>query len=100
MSTNLRFTQKFAESIVSTLGCFDRVIFKGHLPFGGEAQLNAWVDRVLKVRRKDFMAFVEQESEAVIGHAKQLAQEAGAPYHFLQGHHRKETLIQAEIRDR
>src|SRR6266404_1007918 len=100
MSTNLGFVQKFAESIVSTLGCFDRVIFKGHLPFGSESQLNYWVDRDLKMRRKDFIPFLEEQSEVVVGHAKQLAQEAGAPYHYLQGPHRKETLIQAEIRDR
>jgi hypothetical protein len=100
MSTNLGFAQKFAESIVSTLGCFDRVIFKGHLPFGSESHLNYWVDRVLKIRRKDFLPFLEEQSEVVVGHAKQLAQEAGAPYHHLQGPHRKETLIQAEIRDR
>ena len=37
MSTN--FTEKFAPSIVSVLGCHDRVIFKGHLPFGRDEHL-------------------------------------------------------------
>ncbi len=35
MPTN--FTEKFAASIVSVLGCHDRVIFKGYLPFGRES---------------------------------------------------------------
>ncbi len=36
MPTNHRFTQPFADSIVATLECHDRVIFKGYLPFGGD----------------------------------------------------------------
>ena len=59
MSTNLRFTQKFADSIVSTLECHDRVILKGYLPFGGDDHLNGWVDGALKLRRKDFLPLVE-----------------------------------------
>ena len=51
MSTN--FTEKFAPSIVSVLGCLDRVIFKGHLPFGRDEHLNGWVDGCLKIRRRN-----------------------------------------------
>lgn len=50
-----RFVKQFALSILAVLSCFERVIFKGHLPFGDEAHLNAFVDRVLKMRRKDFL---------------------------------------------
>jgi hypothetical protein len=39
MSTNPRFAQKFASAIVSVLGCHDRVIFKGYLPFGGDVAM-------------------------------------------------------------
>ena len=45
------FIEKFGGSISSTLECFDRVIFKGHLPFQNEARLNGFVDHVLKIRR-------------------------------------------------
>ena len=48
------FIEKFGGSISSTLECFDRVIFKGHLPFQNEARLNGFVDHVLNIRRKDF----------------------------------------------
>ena len=50
---------KFAMSIVATLSCFDRVIFKGYLPFGNDAQLNLFVDRILRIRRKDFIPLIQ-----------------------------------------
>lgn len=100
MSTNSRFTEKFARSIVSVLRCFDRVLFKGHLPFGGDGYLNAWVDGVLKMRRKDFLPFVEKQSDTIVLHAQGLAQQSGVPYRFLRERHRKEAIIQAEIRKR
>ncbi len=67
------FIKKFAPSIVATLRCFDRVLFKGHLPFGGDAHLNAFVDNVLKIRRKDFIPMLEKLSGKLVGHAKSLA---------------------------
>ena len=100
MPTNLDFTQKFASLIVATLGCHDRVIFKGHLAFGGDHQLNRWVDGVLKMRRMDFLPFVEEQSQAVVDHAKALAQSASAPYIYLQGPHRKEEIIRGQILER
>jgi hypothetical protein len=95
-----RFTQRFAESIVATLGCFDRVIFKGHLPFGSDGHLNRFVDHGLKMRRKDFLPFVEQQSQLLVDHAKAMAQAQGAPYQHLTGSHRKDKLIQDIIRER
>ncbi len=68
-----RFEERFASSIVSSLGSFDRVIFKGYLPFGGDAQLNVFVDQGLKMRRMDFLPFVEQQSQALVDHAKAMA---------------------------
>jgi hypothetical protein len=100
MPTNLRFTQKFADVIVAVLGCHDRVIFKGYLPFGGDDHLNRFVDHGLKMRRKDFLPFVEQQSQALVEQAQRAAQEADAPYHYLQGQHDKEQLIQHIIRER
>ena len=100
MPTSLHFTQKFADAIVATLGCHDRVIFKGHLPFGAEWYLNAFVDRELGMRRKDFIPWVEKQSDALVAHAQALAREAQAPYLFLQGYQRKEALIAEQIRTR
>jgi len=94
------FVVKFAASIIAVLGCFDRVIFKGHLPFGDDAHLNRYVDHTLRMPRKDFLPFMEGKSEQLVNHAKALAEQHGAPYHYLQGRHRKEDLVQQTIRDR
>ncbi len=92
-----RFGAKFAQSIVTTLGCVDRLIFKGYLPFGGDKQLNQFVDR-LNIRRKDFLPQLEPLAEQLVEHAKATAAAAGSPYHYLQGRHSKEQLIDKIIR--
>src|SRR5258708_11647102 len=98
MPTNLHFTQKFASSIVSVLGCHDRVIFKGYLPFGRDEHLNGWVDGCLKMRRMDFLPFVEKQSQAIVDHAKAQAAKAGVPYQPLEGRPKKQKLVQDLLR--
>jgi len=92
------FTKKFTHLIIGMLSCFDRVIFKGHLPFGGDAHLNTFVDNVLKIRRKDFIPMLEKLSHQLVAHAKALAERAGRPYEYHQGKFRKESYIQNIIR--
>ncbi len=99
MKTN-PFVAKFAPSLIAVLACFDRVIFKGHLPFGNEAHLNRFVDHALGMRRTDFLPFLQGKSDELVTHAQDLAQRHGAPYHYLQGRHRKEDLVRQTIRDR
>ncbi len=94
------FFVKFASSIIAVLGCHDRVIFKGHLPFGDEANVNRFIDHTLRIKRKDFLAFAEGKAERLVTHAKDLAARHGAPYVYLQGRHRKEDLVQQQIRER
>jgi hypothetical protein len=100
MKTLSRFVTKFTSLIVTVLSCFDRVIFKGHSPLSNGPALEGFVDHELKIRRCDFMAFAEQKSEIVVNHAKRLAQESGAEYHFLQGSHRKDKLVDRILRER
>jgi hypothetical protein len=69
------------------------VIFKGYLQVGGDNQLNNWVDRVLKIRRKDFIPQLGGFSEQLVQHSKKTAQEAGAHWEYLQGRTRKEKLV-------
>ena len=96
MSTN--FTEKFASSIVSVLGCHDRVIFKGYLPFGGDGHLNSWVDQQLKMRRMDFLPFVEKQSQVLVDHAKAQAERAGAPFQRFDSKPNKEKVVQDLLR--
>jgi hypothetical protein len=100
MKTLSRFVAKFTNLIVAVLSCFDRVIFKGYLPITNGTALEGFVDHVLKIRRKDFMAFAEKQSETLVDHAKRLAQEAGAEYRFLHGFHRKDKLVDEILRQR
>jgi hypothetical protein len=94
-----RFVERFASSIVAVLACHDRVIFHGHLPFGGDDHLNRFVDYGLKIKRKDFLPFVEQQSQLLVDHAKATAQQADAPYEFLHGKHHKEQRVRKLLRE-
>lgn len=101
MKFALSFVTKFAKSIVAILNCFDRVIFKGYLPFWGDERLNSFVDGVLKIRRKDFIPLLETYGQRLVDHAEAFAKDAGRPYEFKQGKFKKEKYIQEIIyRDR
>ena len=97
MKFALSFLTKFANVIVTILNCFDRVIFKGHLPFGTDKQVNDFVDYSLKIRRKDFLPLLEGYAQQLVDHAQDLAKAAGRPYEFKQGKFRKEKHIQEVI---
>ena len=100
MKTLSRFVAKFTNLIVAVLSCFDRVIFKGYLPITNGPALEGFVDHILKIRHCDFMDFAEEQSECLVDHAKRLAQQAGAGYHYLQGPHRKDKLVDKLLRQR
>jgi hypothetical protein len=100
MKTLSRFVAKFTRLIVAVLSCFDRVLFKGHLPITNGPALEGFVDHVLKIRRCDFMAFAQEQSEILVDRAKRMAEEAGVEYRFLQGSHRKDKLVDEILRQR
>jgi hypothetical protein len=93
------FESKHAADVAATLGCFDRVIFKGYLPFCHEAGLHYLVDNVLRIRRKDFLDFAQQQADRLVEHAQQVAQRAGVDYQYLQGDHDKEALARRAARE-
>ena len=70
----LSFVQKFACLVVAALSCYDRIIFKGYLPFRNGKILERFVDYELKMRRKGFMLFTEQKSNHLVSYAKDLAE--------------------------
>jgi hypothetical protein len=83
-STRVDSITKKASLIVAVLSCFDRVLFKGDLPLTNGPALEGFVDHVLKIRRCDFLAFAEQQSETLVSHAKRRAPQAGVEYRFLR----------------
>lgn len=97
MTTISRFTQKHADAIVAVLHCHDRVLFKGYLPFFRDDELHRLSDWTLKLRRKDFLPFLEQRSEELVDHAKEMA---GDHYHYFEGKPEKEAFIQRLIHQR
>ena len=88
-----RFVERFTSSIVSVLGCHDRLIFHGHLPFGGDKHLNRFVDYGLKIKRKDFLPFVEPLSDSLVEHAQACAKNANAPYRHFETKPDKDKLV-------
>jgi hypothetical protein len=101
MKTLSRFISKFTGLIVAVLSCFDRVIFKGHLALSAPCELEYFVDRVLKVRRSDFMKTIAPEySDRLIEHAQKWAQKAGRTYVYRTGQFRKDEWAQDLVRDR
>jgi len=104
MKTVCTFFVKFASLISWVLSCFDRVIFKGHLPISRPYEFKHFVDYTLKIRRVDFLEVVgPQWSQRLVDHAKLFAQECGRLYEFHQGEidkdaWAKEQLQQAPVR--
>ncbi len=83
MKTLSRFITKFTSLIVAVLSCFDRVIFKGHLAVAAPHELERFVDRVLKVRRTEFMkTMAPQYSNRLVEHAQDWARKAGRTYEY------------------
>jgi hypothetical protein len=100
MTTPGRFLAKFANLIVGTLHCFDRVIFKGHLALAAPHELEAFVDRVLHMRRTDFMKTqAPRYSDRLVEHAPSWAQKAGRTYEYRTGSFRKDHRALNLIRD-
>ena len=88
------FVKKHQAHITGVLSCFDRIIFKGYLPFCQPGAMEAflWQQGVLL---KDFKSFALSCSEAVKAHALMIAQKAGRPYVYLNRATRKEEQVAA-----
>jgi hypothetical protein len=100
MATVWRFVTKFASLIVATLHCFDRVIFKGHLAMAAPAELERFVDWVLKVRRCHFMNDLAPAwSERLVVHAQAFAGKRGRTYLYRTGSFQKDRWAEQLIRE-
>lgn len=78
-----RFVTRHHDRIVGILTGFDRMRFRGTLRSIGYARgVDKWLG-AQHVLLKDFTAWAEQCSKALVAHAKALAAEAGCPYEHL-----------------
>lgn len=84
------FTRKHSKSIAGILECFDRIVFKGHLPLSRPDQM-MWLMTSKSVLLKDFDKFVKPYAEKLKQHAMALAKKHERPYTYLnRGGIRKE----------
>src|ERR1700679_2879445 len=98
MKTVCAFLVKFASVISWALSCFDRVIFKGHLPISRPYEIENFVDYVLKIRRADFMETLAPHwSNRLVQYAKGFAQKAGRLYEYHQGAIDKDAWAKEQI---
>jgi hypothetical protein len=98
MKTVCSFVTKFASLISWTLSCFDRVIFKGHLPISRTSEFERFVDYVLKIRRADFLKNLGPEwSERLVEHSKQFAQKGGRPWEYHAGDVDKDAWAKEQL---
>jgi hypothetical protein len=100
MSTVWRFLVKFSSLIVCTLHCFDRVIFKGHLAMARPAELERFVDYVLRVRRSHFSkVLAPQWSDRLVEHAQRWARKHKRIYLYRTGSFKKDQWAERLIRE-
>jgi len=92
-----QFITKHRSTITGTISCFDRMLFKGHLPLGWPGAMEGFLARQ-GLRIKDFGPFVNRHSERIKQHAKATAERRGRPYIHLTGPIRKEDYVQAMVR--
>ena len=84
------FAANHSRQISGTLQCFDRVIFKGHLKNISYADgLEKFIARRgLKI--KDFAAFVKNQADQLVLHAKTIAEKQHRTYRYLESRMRKD----------
>src|ERR1700691_4093889 len=100
ISTVWSFLVKFSSLIVCVLHCFDRVIFKGHLAIASPAELERFVDYVLRVRRCHFMkVLAPQWSQSLVEHAQRWARKHKRTYLYRKGSFKKDQWAQRLIRE-
>ncbi|MDM8006158.1 MAG: hypothetical protein QUV05_08445 [Phycisphaerae bacterium] len=91
------FITKHRAKVTGTISCFDRILFKGHLPLGWADAMERFMARQ-RSRLKDFGGFVNRQSERIKQHAKDMAERTGRPYIYLNDPIRKEERVQALLR--
>jgi hypothetical protein len=85
------FITKHADKLQGTLSCFDRVLFRGYLPFfSGYARASFLETR--GIRRREVKRFVLTQAYRLKDHARQMAARAGRPYQYFGERTRKEDL--------
>jgi hypothetical protein len=88
------FVARHQDKILGTLTCFDRLIFRGHLPLRYPKAVEGFLyDK--GILYKDLKAFLVEQADRLKAHAQSMAERAGRPYRYLQGKVDKHKLARA-----
>jgi hypothetical protein len=93
-----QFLTKHQDLITGNISVFDRIIFKGYLPFTFPAAAEKFLSR-WDVPLRDFKEFTTKQTMLLKAHAQKLAQQANRPYEHLHDAVRKEEYAR-NIADR
>jgi hypothetical protein len=86
-----QFIARHVNKLQGTLSCFDRVLFRGYLPFfSGYAMASFLESR--GIYRRDVKRFVLTQAYRLKDHARPLAAREGRPYQYFGERTRKEDL--------
>ena len=90
-----KFLAKHAAATTGTLSCFDRLLFKGHLPLGYPHAMEVFLT-LRGVLFKDVKAFVLKQADRLKAHAQTMAARAGRPYEYFESPVRKFAMSVGE----
>jgi hypothetical protein len=92
------FVRKHEEKINGTLGCFDRMLFRGYLPIQSEWVMAEFLkqNHISFWRLKEFLV---ENAERINRHSKAMAAEHGRPFQYLSAPTRKEELARKMAED-
>lgn len=86
-----KFVEKHQRKITGTISTFDRIIFKGYLPFRYPEAAEQFLYRH-GLLIKDFKPFAKKNSEIIKQHAIDYAKKHNRPYQYLNKKIRKEEF--------
>jgi hypothetical protein len=93
------FVRKHAAKIQGVLSCFDRVIFRGYLPFCDPAGMAGFLSQQ-GVLLKDFKNYAPQIAERLKEHVGTVVAAAGGTFRFLPKKERMEAAARELVRQR
>jgi hypothetical protein len=92
------FVRKHQEKINATLGCFDRMIFRGYLPIQSGWAMAQFLNRN-DIRFRKLKDFLTENAYRIKDHAKSMAAKMGRPFQYLTSPTRKEELARKMVED-
>jgi hypothetical protein len=85
------FVRKHQKKINGTLGCFDRMLFRGYLPIQSGWMMAEFLKQN-QISFRSLKGFLIRSADRINQYAKALAAKQGRPFQYLTTYTRKEDL--------